>query len=226
MSGDDLLRFHCLGVCPHKSCFLSVLRGYRNGFLYGCEIRAPHALVMTFLFQKGSVNEKLRVIALATLSHARRLGGYVALYKFLACLFRHVRHKDDGFNAFLAGAIAAIPFWTEETPITRQPSTCKFFQKFHRRILYMLWCVGGWLCIYSTSTAACFKARWSSPWSTSMKPRTPGPRLSLCSKSSTGVSSDQETLILNRASTLNRSGRISYAATFTCAYDAGAKSPA
>jgi hypothetical protein len=50
---DLLLNFKCDGVCQHESCALSVLRGFRNGVVYGAKIRAPHALVMTFLFRDG-----------------------------------------------------------------------------------------------------------------------------------------------------------------------------
>ncbi|KAI2594489.1 peroxisomal membrane protein 4 [Homo sapiens] len=32
---------------------LAVLKGFRNGAVYGAKIRAPHALVMTFLFRNG-----------------------------------------------------------------------------------------------------------------------------------------------------------------------------
>ncbi|XP_076427063.1 peroxisomal membrane protein 4 isoform X3 [Peromyscus maniculatus bairdii] len=32
---------------------LAILKGLRNGAVYGVKIRAPHALVMTFLFRSG-----------------------------------------------------------------------------------------------------------------------------------------------------------------------------
>jgi hypothetical protein len=49
---DALTSFHS-PHCPHDSCILSVLRGFRNGVVYGCKIRFPHALVMTLLFKEG-----------------------------------------------------------------------------------------------------------------------------------------------------------------------------
>ncbi|KAK6038871.1 hypothetical protein COOONC_23624 [Cooperia oncophora] len=33
--------------------FLAALKGLRNGVVYGTRIRAPHALVMVFLFGEG-----------------------------------------------------------------------------------------------------------------------------------------------------------------------------
>ncbi|XP_057358900.1 peroxisomal membrane protein 4 isoform X2 [Manis pentadactyla] len=32
---------------------LATLKGFRNGAVYGAKIRAPHSLVMTFLFRSG-----------------------------------------------------------------------------------------------------------------------------------------------------------------------------
>ncbi|KAK5985779.1 hypothetical protein GCK32_021384, partial [Trichostrongylus colubriformis] len=33
---------------------LAALKGLRNGIIYGAQIRAPHALVMVFLFGEGT----------------------------------------------------------------------------------------------------------------------------------------------------------------------------
>lgn len=33
---------------------LAILKGFRNGIVYGAKIRLPHALVMTFLFRTES----------------------------------------------------------------------------------------------------------------------------------------------------------------------------
>ena len=32
---------------------LSLVKGFRNGLVYGAKVRFPHALVMTFLFRRG-----------------------------------------------------------------------------------------------------------------------------------------------------------------------------
>ena len=50
---DKIINFKCDGACPHDSWLLSVIRGFRNGVIYGAKIRFPHALVMTFLFREG-----------------------------------------------------------------------------------------------------------------------------------------------------------------------------
>jgi hypothetical protein len=36
---------------------LSIIKGFRNGAVYGAKIRFPHALVMTFLFRSGRYEE-------------------------------------------------------------------------------------------------------------------------------------------------------------------------
>ena len=41
-------------VCnPAFRPYLAILKGLRNGLVYGVKIRAPHAFVMTFLFRSG-----------------------------------------------------------------------------------------------------------------------------------------------------------------------------
>jgi hypothetical protein len=36
---------------PQYHDILSIIKGFRNGAVYGAKIRFPHALVMTFLFR-------------------------------------------------------------------------------------------------------------------------------------------------------------------------------
>lgn len=45
---------------------ISTLLGFLNGAYYGTKIRAPHALVMTFLFREGTLQEKLLAIVKLT----------------------------------------------------------------------------------------------------------------------------------------------------------------
>lgn len=68
---SGLLDIHCKGCCPHTSCLLSVLRGFRNGAVYGAKIRFPHALVMTMLFRDGSLESKIKAIFKLTYQHSR-----------------------------------------------------------------------------------------------------------------------------------------------------------
>jgi peroxisomal membrane protein 4 len=38
---------------PALQDYLAILKGARNGFVYGVKIRFPHALLMSILFGKG-----------------------------------------------------------------------------------------------------------------------------------------------------------------------------
>lgn len=38
---------------PKYHDILSIVKGFRNGIVYGAKVRFPHALVMTFLFKSG-----------------------------------------------------------------------------------------------------------------------------------------------------------------------------
>lgn len=56
MAGSDLLDKLTQNVLlnPDWQEVLAIVKGARNGFVYGCKIRFPHALVMSFLFREGS----------------------------------------------------------------------------------------------------------------------------------------------------------------------------
>lgn len=59
----------------------SIASGARQGASWGAKIRLPHALVMTALFHKGTLRQKLRRIVDMALVHARNLALYAAVYK-------------------------------------------------------------------------------------------------------------------------------------------------
>lgn len=117
---DSILNFHCSGVCPHDSCILSIIRGFRQGVVYGCKIRFPHALVMTVLFRNGSMSEKAKDIFNATYTHAWNLGRFVAVYKAFVCIFRHFRGVESGFNSLAAGFIGGAIMFGQNNPINSQ----------------------------------------------------------------------------------------------------------
>lgn len=62
--------------------YLAILKGFRNGLVFGTKIRLPHALVMTFLFRPHlPFHSKLTAVLKATRTHALNLATYVAIYK-------------------------------------------------------------------------------------------------------------------------------------------------
>ncbi|WFD41284.1 uncharacterized protein MJAP1_004281 [Malassezia japonica] len=101
---------------------LSILKGARNGIVYGAKIRFPHALVMVFLFGSGTPREKFRKILTATRQHASRLGMYVALYKTVMIVLRDLFHngKQNPNDSFIAGLIGGWYMFGERTPVNEQ----------------------------------------------------------------------------------------------------------
>lgn len=45
---------HALVSNPHLHDYLAILKGARNGFVYGVKVRFPHALIMAILFGRGT----------------------------------------------------------------------------------------------------------------------------------------------------------------------------
>ena len=53
----------------------TILRGFRNGFIYGIRIRLPHAFVMTLLFYKDrtKIKEMAKIIFNKTKQHSSKV---------------------------------------------------------------------------------------------------------------------------------------------------------
>mmetsp|Transcript_71566 Transcript_71566/g.202181 ORF Transcript_71566/g.202181 Transcript_71566/m.202181 type:complete len:259 (+) Transcript_71566:72-848(+) len=66
---------------PLVDAMFTVLTGARQGLSYGTKIRLPHALVMTLLFKKGTLESKVKGIINMAFIHARNLALFVACYK-------------------------------------------------------------------------------------------------------------------------------------------------
>ncbi|XP_008701416.1 peroxisomal membrane protein 4 isoform X1 [Ursus maritimus] len=101
---------------------LAMLKGFRNGAVYGAKIRAPHALVMTFLFRSGSLQEKLRAILQATYTHSRNLACFVFTYKGLCALQAHVQGETYQVHSFLAAFVGGLLLFGGNNNINSQIS--------------------------------------------------------------------------------------------------------
>lgn len=99
---------------------LAMIKGFRNGAVYGVKIRAPHALVMTFLFRSGSLWEKLRAILQATYIHSRTLASFVFTYKGLCSLQFHLQGKTFQVHSFTAAFIGGLLLFGENNSINNQ----------------------------------------------------------------------------------------------------------
>ncbi|XP_032951369.1 peroxisomal membrane protein 4 isoform X2 [Rhinolophus ferrumequinum] len=99
---------------------LAVLKGFRNGAVYGAKIRAPHSLVMTFLFRSGSLREKLQAILQATYTHSSNLACFVFTYKGLCALQSHVQGETYQMHSFLAAFIGGWLVFRDNNNINSQ----------------------------------------------------------------------------------------------------------
>lgn len=92
---------------PKYHDVLSLVKGIRNGIVYGTKVRFPHALVMIVLFRSGSLRSKAWLVFKATRQHARNLALFALVYKSSMMFLRHTSPtgKERHYDSFLAGLI-------------------------------------------------------------------------------------------------------------------------
>ncbi|KAG1716342.1 hypothetical protein ID866_826 [Astraeus odoratus] len=99
---------------PALHDYLAILKGARNGFIYGVKVRLPHAIIMSILFGRGDWKTRLRAIFQATKQHAFNLAKFVSLYKTLLLLQRKANGgKERSADTFIAGLIGGDYLLTE-----------------------------------------------------------------------------------------------------------------
>ncbi|XP_005096719.1 peroxisomal membrane protein 4 [Aplysia californica] len=103
----------------HKH-ILSVIKGFRNGAVYGAKIRFPHALVMTFLFRSGPLKDKIRAILEATYTHSRNLAIFVFAYKGLTSTLSWGESKSHQLHAFLSAFCAGFVIFGKYNKVNEQ----------------------------------------------------------------------------------------------------------
>ncbi|KAJ4344165.1 hypothetical protein N0V95_006280 [Ascochyta clinopodiicola] len=92
---------------PKYHDILTLVKGVRNGIVYGAKVRFPHALVMIFLFRSGTLRSKCSLVYKATRQHARNLGLFALVYKTTMLFLRHTSPtgKERHYDSFLAGLL-------------------------------------------------------------------------------------------------------------------------
>ncbi|PWN21411.1 peroxisomal membrane protein 4 [Microstroma glucosiphilum] len=110
-----------IALNPAYHDVLTVAKAARNGAVYGAKIRFPHALVMTFLFGRGTPREKFKFILTATRNHSFNLAKFASLYKFLMILLRRTNGgKERSMDSFLAGLFGGWVIFGERTTVNEQ----------------------------------------------------------------------------------------------------------
>ncbi|PYI35059.1 putative peroxisomal membrane protein [Aspergillus indologenus CBS 114.80] len=110
---------------PELAPLLSLLKGIRNGAVYGAKVRFPHALVMILLFRSGTFREKVKLVLKATRQHARNLATFALIYKGSMILLRNINPvavgKEGRYDSFFAGLLGGYAvFGRHKTSITQQ----------------------------------------------------------------------------------------------------------
>ncbi|KAH9982218.1 peroxisomal membrane protein 4 [Lactifluus volemus] len=106
---------------PRFHDYIPILKGVRNGLVYGVKVRFPHALIMAILFGRGNWQTRLKAIFRATNKHATNLAGFVAIYKILLLLQRKLNGgKQRTHDTFFAGLLGGYFVFGERNAINEQ----------------------------------------------------------------------------------------------------------
>ncbi|PPQ63522.1 hypothetical protein CVT24_004750 [Panaeolus cyanescens] len=101
--------------------YLAILKGARNGFVYGVKVRFPHALVMSILFGRGDWKTRLQGIFRATKQHALNLAKFVSLYKTALLVQKKLNGgKEREIDTFVAGLLGGYFVFGERNAVNEQ----------------------------------------------------------------------------------------------------------
>ncbi len=106
--------------CTHQSCPISSLKALRNGFYYGGRVRFMHSLVMTILFKKGTMREKIANILELTFEHGKSLGFFAFCFKSFLCLLRKFKKIPDSLCIMLSGGTFGFFVFGNKTSVNYQ----------------------------------------------------------------------------------------------------------
>jgi len=110
---------------PRYHDIFAILKGARNGIVYGAKVRFPHALVMSALFGRGPWLSRMVFIFQATKTHALNLAKFVSIYKTMLLLQRTMSNasttkRERPFDTFFAGLVGGWLVFGERTAINEQ----------------------------------------------------------------------------------------------------------
>ncbi|GAA5855319.1 hypothetical protein JCM8547_009032 [Rhodosporidiobolus lusitaniae] len=107
---------------PAAHDVLAILKGARNGLVYGARVRAPHALVMTLVFHSGSWRHRLSYVYRATKQHSLNLAKFVAIYKTALLVQKWLAGggKQRSMDTFWAGVVGGWTVFGERNAVNEQ----------------------------------------------------------------------------------------------------------
>jgi peroxisomal membrane protein 4 len=104
-----------------KEELLKIVKGIRNGMYYGAKVRFMHSLVMSILFMKGTLREKIRAILKMTIEHSLRLALFVGVYKTVMMILRKIEGRRSRLHAFIGGVLGAVAINLDgDSPVNQQ----------------------------------------------------------------------------------------------------------
>ncbi|GKT40153.1 peroxisomal membrane protein 4 [Colletotrichum spaethianum] len=95
---------------PKYHDILTVVKGARNGAVYGAKVRFPHALVF---------RQKAGLVFRATRTHARNLAKFATIYKLTMYLLKNygpTPGKEGPYDAFFAGLLGGYVVFGGRSP--------------------------------------------------------------------------------------------------------------
>lgn len=91
--------------------------------MYGAKVRFPHALVMSLLFGRGTLQDKLKFVIKATRQHSFNLFKFASLYKAVTIFLRRTNGgKPRSADSFIAGLIGGWTVFGERNAVNEQVS--------------------------------------------------------------------------------------------------------
>ncbi|KAL1975200.1 hypothetical protein VTN31DRAFT_3592 [Thermomyces dupontii] len=122
--GSLMENLDAIALNPTLKPLLTLVKGARNGAVYGAKVRFPHALVMIFLFRSGTFREKLRLVLSATRQHARNLAVFAMIYKGSMLALKYLNpagRKEGQYDSFFAGLLGGyVVFGRNHNGVSQQ----------------------------------------------------------------------------------------------------------
>lgn len=106
--------------CHHSSCIISSMKGFRNGVFYGGRIRIVHSLVMSILFKKGSMKERLINILSLTKDHSMYLAFSSFIFKMIKCILTKIQLLPQTLIVAFSGLISGYLSFSENSNVHLQ----------------------------------------------------------------------------------------------------------
>jgi len=107
---------------PAYHDILAILKGARNGIVYGVKVRFPHALIMSLIFHRTPWQTRAKFIFKATKQHALNLAKFVSIYKTVLLLQRRLAHrgKEGRADTFWAGLVGGWMVFGNRNAVNEQ----------------------------------------------------------------------------------------------------------